>query len=194
MANAARLAPEGVTALLARWSEGDEAAGHLLMPAVYAELRAIARGYMRRESGLTLQPTGLVHEAYLRLIGQRHVEWQNRAHFYGIAARCMRRILVDQARRRHAAKRGSANTMVSLDDITEPAHDEAVDVRALDDALDALKRFDAHKSQLVELRFFGGLSIDEAAHVLDVSPRTAARQWRLARAWLHARLAEGAGS
>jgi RNA polymerase sigma factor (TIGR02999 family) len=173
-----------VTALLLAWSNGDEAARSRLFEAVYDELRQLARGRLRGERpDLSLAPTVLVHEAYLKLIDQRRVQWQNRSHFYSIAGHLMRRILVDHARARAAAKRG-ANARIPLDDVDVgvPPHD--VDVIALDAALDKLASVDRRQSELVELRFFAGLTVEEAAAALDVSPITVKRDWALARAWL----------
>lgn len=157
-----------------------------LMPLVYDELRRLARAYMRRESpGNTLQPTALVNEAYLRLIDQREVRWQNRAHFFGIAAQLMRRILVDRARRHHAAKRGGAGQRVSLEEVNAAVSDNEVDLISLDDALEKLAALDPQQSRVVELKFFGGLTIEEIAEVLGISPATIKREWSLAKAWLH---------
>lgn len=174
-----------VTALLAEWSRGDRDALAQLLPLVYAELRRIAARQLGRERpGHTLQPTALVHEVYLRLIDQRRVEWQDRAHFFGVAAQIMRRILVDHARRHKAAKRGDGVGHVALDDVVEAAAPAGVDVLTLDHALARLEKVDADLSRLVELRAFAGLTIEEAAHVLKVSPSTAKRDWRTAKAWL----------
>ena len=176
---------EDVTALLDGWSRGDPEALGRLVPLVYAELRRVAARQLRAErSGHSLQPTVLVHEAYLRLINQRQVEWQNRAHFFGVSAQIMRRILVDHARRRHAGKRGDAAPHLSIDAALEaPARDE-ISVLALDLALQRLQEVDASLAQIVELRAFGGLTIEEAAVVMKVSPSTAKREWRTAKAWL----------
>ena len=177
--------PKGVTQLLVAWGDGDEAARDELMPLVYEELRRLAHRYMGRERiGHTLQTSGLVNEAYLRLIDQSQVHWQNRAHFFGIAAQMMRRILVDYARSRGSAKRGGDARQVSLDEVATVSEARAADVVALDDALKGLAEIDERKSQIVELRFFGGLSIEETAKVLDVSPGTVMRDWTLAKAWL----------
>ena len=177
--------PDGdLTALLAAWTEGDESARGRLIDAVYAELRALARGYLRHERpDHSLPPTALVHEAFLKLVDQRHVSWQNRAHFFAIAARLMRRILVDHARTRDAAKRDGgqrvplAENIATIDPMT-------VDLLDLDTALEKLAVVDPRHSDLVELRFFGGLTVDEAAAVVGVAPATADRDWALARAWL----------
>jgi RNA polymerase sigma factor (TIGR02999 family) len=177
--------PHQVTQLLAAWSDGDQAARDQLMPLVYDELHRLAHQYMNRERpGHTLQTSGLVNEAFLRLVDQRDVKWQNRAHFFGIAAQMMRRILVDYARNRRYAKRGGAAHQVSLEEAMIVSEERAADVLALDDALKGLAEFDLRKSQIVELRFFGGLSIDETAEVLAVSPGTVMRDWTLAKAWL----------
>jgi RNA polymerase sigma factor (TIGR02999 family) len=176
-----------VTRLLLAWREGEAAAGDALMEAVYAELRRMARGYLSRErSDHTLPPTALVHEAYLRLVDQRHVRWQNRAHFFAIAARVMRRILVDHARARASIKRGGGEPVRLVDDgRLEPL---PIDILALDAALDRLAAIDSRQSKLVELRFFGGLTVEEAATVLSVAAVTAKRDWALARAWLYREL------
>ena len=180
-----------VTALLLAWGKGDRAAGDKLLPVVYAELHRRAAAAMRRESeGNTLQATALVHEAYMRLIDQRHSEWKNRAQFYGLAAQLMRRILIDHAREHLAAKRGGGAHQVTLSGIEAASDDEgAVDVLALHDALERLALLDARQSRLVELRYFGGLSIDETAEALEVSPATVKREWATARAWLKRELA-----
>jgi RNA polymerase sigma factor (TIGR02999 family) len=179
----------GVTALLADWSRGDRGALAQLLPLVYEELRAIAaRQLVRERVGHTLQPTALVHEAYLRLVDQRQVDWQNRAHFFGVAAQIMRRILVDHARRHAAEKRGDGVRCVSIDDAEQVAAPGDVPILALDHALERLEKVDAGLARMVELRAFGGLTIEEAAHVLDVSPSTAKREWRTAKAWLHREL------
>jgi RNA polymerase sigma factor (TIGR02999 family) len=183
-----------VTDLLRAWGAGDPAALDELLPLVYDELRRQARRYMRAQpSGHTLQTTALVHEAYLRLVGQSHVEWKGRAHFFGVAAKAMRSILVDHARARRAAKRGGAARAVTLDEAGEVATAVAgtqsrVDVLALDEALARLAELDSRKSRLVELRYFGGLGIEEAAAVLGVSPATVKRDWTTARAWLRREL------
>ena len=175
-----------VTRLLLDWSGGDKTALDKLMPLVYYELRRLAHHYMGRERpGHTLQTTALVNEAYLRLIDQRSVQWRNRAHFFGIASQMMRRILVDHARSRHYAKRGAGARQVSFDEVMVVSVERAAEVVALDDALTALAAIDQRKSEIVEMRFFGGLSIEEAAEVLAVSPGTVMRDWTLAKAWLH---------
>jgi RNA polymerase sigma factor (TIGR02999 family) len=175
----------GVTELLQAWSEGDDDALEQLIPLVEAELRGLARAYMRRERPEhTLQTTALINEAFLRLTDARRVRWQDRAHFLGISARLMRRILVDHARHRGYQKRGGGALRVTLHEGVAAATEPALDVVALDRALDALKKVDDRKSQTVELRFFGGLSVEETAEVLHVSTDTVKRDWRLAKLWL----------
>ncbi len=177
--------PHSVTQLLKDWSNGNQAAHDELMPLVYEELHRLARRYMSRERrGHTLQTSALVNEAYLRLVDQREVTWQSRAHFFGIAAQLMRRILVDHARSRQYSKRGGGARQVSLDEGAIVSPERAAVVVALDDALTSLAVIDSRKSQIVELRFFGGLSIEETAEVLAVSPGTIMRDWTLAKAWL----------
>jgi len=175
-----------VTALLQQWSRGDRDALEKLTPLVYEELRGIAAGYMRDERpGHTLQATALVHEAYVRLIGQKRVSWQNRAHFFGIAAQLMRRILIDHARRRQAAKRGVGGALrltAGVDVAGAPEQD--FDLLAIDGALLRLEQLDADQARIVELRFFGGLTVEETAEVAGVSTATVKREWRTARAWL----------
>jgi RNA polymerase sigma factor (TIGR02999 family) len=179
-----------VTDLLQAWAAGDQGALDALLPLVYDDLHRQARRYMRAQpSGHTLQTTALVHEAYLRLLGQSAVEWNGRAHFFLVAAKAMRSILIDHARARIAAKRGGASRALSLKDAGGIAGPEAgVDVLALHEALERLAEVDARKSQLVELRYFGGLGIDETAAVLGVSPATVKREWITARAWLRREL------
>ena len=177
-----------VTGYLVAWSNGQESAGGALMEAVYGELRRLARGFLRRERrGHPLPPTALVHEAYLKLVDQRRVRWQNRAHFFAIAARLMRRILVDYARANVAAKRGGCSTVL-LNDIDPAINPPDVDILALHSALEKLASIDPRQSRLVELRFFGGLTIEEAATVLAVAPVTVRRDWVLARTWLYREL------
>jgi RNA polymerase sigma-70 factor (ECF subfamily) len=177
--------PNEVTQLLIAWGNGDQAARDELMPLVYKELRRLAHRYMGRERpDHTLQTSALVNEAYLRLIDQKDVQWQNRAHFFGIAAQMMRRILVDYARKRGFAKRGGEARPVSLEEAMIVSEERAANVVALDDALKSLAEHDPRKSQIVELRFFGGLSIEETAEVLAVSAGTVTRDWTLAKAWL----------
>jgi RNA polymerase sigma-70 factor (ECF subfamily) len=174
-----------VTTLLVASSQGDKEAMNGLLPLVYAELRKLAARYLRRErSDHTLQATALVHEAYLRLIDQ-DVPWENRAHFFGVAAEMMRRILIDHARKHQAAKRGSGEIKLSLDEAINLTNERAEGLVALDDALKALAEIDSTKSKLVELRFFAGLSIEETAKVLGMGTATANRHWRMAKAWLY---------
>ncbi|MFN7930047.1 MAG: sigma-70 family RNA polymerase sigma factor [Blastocatellia bacterium] len=178
---------ETVTQLLTAYNHGDQSALEQVFPLVYHELRRLASGYLRRErEDHTLQPTALVHEAYLRLLGQ-DVAWQNRAHFLGVAAQMMRRILVDHARQHQAEKRGSGGVKIALDDVDaiNLSADRAADLIALDDALTALAAFDPQKSRMVELRYFAGLSVEETARVLDISIATFVRQWKTTRAWLY---------
>lgn len=178
-------APNEVTQLLVAWSNGDSAARDALMPLVHDELRRLAHRYMDRERGNhTLQTSALVNEAYLRLIDQKDVHWQNRAHFFGIAARIMRRILVDYARKRGFAKRGGNLQPVTFDEAMIVSPERAAEVVALDDALNCLAELDQRKSQIIELRFFGGLSVEETAEVLGVSAGTVMRDWTFAKAWL----------
>lgn len=180
-----------VTQLLLAWSQGDEAALERLAPLVEAELYRLAQHYLRQErDGHSLQPSDLINEAYLRLIDWNSVQWQNRAHFFGVAAGLMRRILVDRARRRGYRKRGGETIKVSLSKARNVAVSQGVDVVALDDALDALSVFDKRKCLIVELRFFGGLSEREAAEVLKVSERTVRREWSVAQAWLYRELSK----
>ena len=174
-----------VTALLTEWGHGNANALNELLPLVYTELRRIAAGQLRRErEGHTLQPTALVHEVYLRLIDQRQVDWRDRAHFFGAAAQVMRRILVDHARRRHASKRGDGLPNLSIDQAQDVIASDGIPVLALDQALDRLAGLDEDLARIVELRAFGGLTIEEVACVLKVSPTTAKREWRTAKAWL----------
>ncbi len=176
---------ENATQLLIDWSNGDAEAAAGLMPLVYDELRRLARRYLQGErADHTLQATGLVHEAYLRLVDQTNATWQNRAHFMAVAAQQMRHILVDYARRHRAEKRGGEWNKVDFDAALALPVSRNLDVIALDDALHDLVKLNPQHSQIVELRFFGGLTIDEVAEVLDVSPRTVKREWRMARAWL----------
>ena len=184
--------PDNVTLLLRKWSEGDESALEQLTPLVYDELHRLAHQHMRRESaGHVLQTSALINEAYLRLVDQPRIQWESRAHFFGIAARLMRRILVDDARKRSAAKRGGSLIQVPLDEATSMANEQAASVAALDNALKTLETVDARQGQIVELRFFGGLSIEETANVLQVSPGTVMRDWTFARAWLRNEMTRG---
>jgi RNA polymerase sigma factor (TIGR02999 family) len=178
-----------LTRLLQAWGSGDQDALDSLMPLVYDELRRLAHRYMKSErAGHTLQTTALVNEAYIRLIDVKGVSWQGRAHFFAISARLMRRILVDFARSRQYAKRGAGAQRVSLDEALLVSDSSYEDVLALDEALGSLASMDGRKGQVVELRFFGGLSVEETAEVLQVSPETVLRDWRLAKAWLVKRL------
>ena len=182
--------PEGITQLLVDWGKGDQAALDRLMPLVYSELRRLATNYLRRERmGHTLQPTALVNEAYLKLVGQKNAKWQNRAHFFAISAQLMRRILVDHARRHQADKRGGTDQQrLSITSAQELVAQQEVDLLALNEALDELSEMDAQQGRIVELKFFGGLSIDETAEVVGISHATVEREWKSARAWLRRRL------
>lgn len=181
---------DDITRLLARWADGDGKAFEALMPMVYEELRQLASHYLRHErSGHTLQPTALVHEAYLRLAGVRELQFRSRAHFYGAAARVMRRVLVDHARERGRLKRGGPERqLVPLDEAADAAIGAHVDFGALDDALSALERVAPQRARVVELRYFGGLSVEDTAEYLSVSPATVKRHWAFARAWLFRQL------
>ena len=182
-------APNQITDQLIAWSKGDAAALDKLIPAVYQELRRMADYYLRGEdSGHSLQPTALVHEAYLRLIDQTKVDWHNRAHFFGVAAQMMRRILVDHAKAKHRVKRGGTANKVSLDETIYLTSERAAELVALDVALKVLNQMDERKSRIVELRYFGGLTVEETAQVLDVSDKTVMRDWNLAKAWLYQEL------
>ena len=190
--------PAEVTHLLLAWGHGDQSAFERLAPLVYDELKRLARRYMARErDGHTLQPTALVNEVYLKLVDVNRIQWQNRAHFFAMSARLMRRILVDFARARHSRKRSSGGQNVSIDDALAVV-DPSTDFVALDEALKSLASIDTRKSQVVELRFFGGLSVMETAEALDVSEDTVTRDWKVAKAWLsrelHAGAREEAGS
>src|SRR6266545_8057226 len=181
-----------LTELLVAWSDGDEAALDRLAPLVHSELRRLASHYMRHErDGHLLQTTALINEAYLRLIDWKAVRWQNRAHFFGVAAQLMRRILIDFARGRHQDKRGGAAVQISLDDAAAMSVERSAEFIALDEALDQLAAIDPRRSRMVELRFFGGLTEEETAEALKVSPRTVRREWSLARAWLYRELKRG---
>jgi RNA polymerase sigma factor (TIGR02999 family) len=183
-----------ITRWLRNWGEGDQAALDRLMPAVYQELRRVARSYLRSERpDHTLQPTALIHEAYLRLIAQQFPAWQSRAHFYGIAAQLMRQILVEHARAHRAAKRGGGGEKLSLDGGGGYSVERVADLVALDDALTALAALDERKCRVIELRFFGGLNVEETAEALGISVATVGRELRLARAWLHRELANAGG-
>jgi len=184
--------PEEVTQLLLAWNGGDTAALGKLMPLVYDELRKAAKRYLRREpAGHSLQTTALVNEVYLRLIDAKNVRWQDRAHFFAISARLMRRVLVEFARRRRQFKRGGEARQISIEEALAFGQEQSADIVALDDALTELARLNPRQSQVVELRFFGGLTEDEIAVALKVSPRTVRNDWRLARAWLYRELNKG---
>jgi RNA polymerase sigma-70 factor, ECF subfamily len=181
-----------ITRLLADWSNGDQAALDRLLPLVYEELHRLARSYMRRERpDHTLQTTALVHEAYLRLVGQQNVHWQSRVHFFAAAAQVMRHILVDHARGRRRVKRGEGTPEVSLDEGAIISEERADELLAVNDALISLTALDPRKSRVFELRYFGGMSVDEAAEALQVSPATVARDWRMAKAWLRREMVAG---
>ena len=178
-----------VTQLLQQWSDGRQDALDRLLPQIYAQLRRLAASYLRRERrDHTLQATALIHEAFVKLIDQRAVRWQSRAHFFGIAAQAMRRILVDHARAHQAAKRGDGERPVSLDDVAVIGAMPDVELLALHEVLTRLEALDPRQSRLVELRFFGGLTLEETAEVLQISPATVGREWTLAKAWLYAEL------
>ena len=184
--------PGDVTALLLAWKDGSSEALDELTPIVYSELRTLARHHLRGERrDHSLQPTALTHEAFLRLFGTRKVEWQNRAHFFAVASQLMRRVLVEHARKQGAAKRGAGATRVTLGDAEGPTTSVDVDVVALHEALDRLEAIDSRQSRIVELRYFGGLSTEEVAEVLGVSPATVKREWRVAKLWLRRALEAG---
>lgn len=181
-----------VTALLVDWSNGDRNALEELMPLVYGELRRLAGAHLRRErSDHTLQSTALVHEAFLRLVNQKDVHWRSRAHFYGIAARMIRRILVDHARAQNAGKRGFGAIKIELDEAMAVSQQPEVDLVGLDDALERLAAMDERQGRIVELRFFAGLSVEETAEVMHLSPATVKREWSSARAWLYREILKG---
>jgi len=181
----------GVTGILVRLSDGDRDAVNDLLPLVYEELRRLAGSYLRQErSDHTLQPTALVNEAYLKMVDINQISWQNKAHFVAVAANQMRRILVDHARRRNAFKRGGEFHILTLNDEIDKAADETTELIELDDALTELARMDALKAQIVEMRYFGGLTMDEVAEVLGVSVITVKRHWKMTKAWLYGRLAK----
>jgi RNA polymerase sigma factor (TIGR02999 family) len=190
------LQEEGVTQLLVEWGGGDRAALDRLLPLVFDELRRLAASYLRRErAGHTLQPTALVNEAYLRLVGQEGAQWQNRAHFFGIAANLMRQILVDHARQRAAEKRGGSQLQrLSLTQAERLVRQEELDVLALNEALERLAEFDEQQARIVEMKFFAGLTIEETAEVLGISHATVEREWKLARAWLRRELSQQPGT
>ena len=184
--------PSEVTQLLVDWTGGNKAALDQLMPLVYKELRRLASSYLRKERrDHTLNSVGLVNEAYLRLVDYSNLRWQDRAQFFGLAAQVMRRILIDHARRHHYAKRGGGSPNVSLDETAVFSEERASDLVALDDALTSLASIDPRKSQVVELRFFGGLNIEETAEVLNLSSMTVRREWRWAKAYLHQEISKG---
>ena len=190
---------EDITRLLKAWGRGDAAALDRLTPLVYERLRRMARSYMRNERpGHTLQATALVNEAFVRLVDVRDLDWTDRAHFFAVCARVMRRILVDAARSRKAVKRGGHadraehSTAINLDQLPDPASEVSAEVCALDEALQVLAQIDPRRAQVIELRFFGGLTVEETAQVLQTSPQTVMREWRLARAWLARELSSGA--
>lgn len=182
--------PKGqITGLLQDWRNGDQTAIDKLLPIVYDELRRLAAGFFRRERlNHTLEPTALVHEAYLHLVDQSRVGWENRAHFFGAAAQLMRRILIDHARSRNAAKRGGGEIRVTLADDAALTEQRELDLISLDAALEELAALDERQGKIVEMRFFGGLSIEETAEVLEISPATVKREWNTAKAWLYRRM------
>jgi RNA polymerase sigma factor (TIGR02999 family) len=183
--------PQEITQMLLELTDGNEEVVNQILPHIYDELRRLASSYLRRErSNHTLQPTALVHEAYMKLIDQTRVKWQNRAHFFGIAAQVMRRILMDHARKHTAEKRGGdAEVLPIEEEILIVSHDKSAELIALDDALQQLAEMDERKAKIVELRYFGGLSIEETAEVIGVSVPTVNREWRMAKAWLYSELA-----
>lgn len=187
------LTADDLTGLLVEWREGDKAALDRLIPLVYDQLRRIAHRYVQRErNGHTLQTSALVNEAYLRLAGQEKVLWQNRAHFFAVSAQVMRHILIDHARRRRYAKHGGEVRQISIKDASVMSMERAAELIALEEALDELAKFDQRKSYVVELRYFGGLNLEETAEVLNISLMTVRRDWRAAKAWLYRRMkAEG---
>ena len=181
-----QVAQNEVTQLLLDWGNGDESALDKLMPLVYEELRRLARRHLNRERpGQTLQTTDLIHETYLKLVDQHRVKWQNRAHFFGVSAQLMRRILVDLARRRNRMKRGGGVPVLALEENLVASQKPPLDLVAFDEALTRLAVIDARKARVVELRFFGGLEVEETAEFLSVSPVTVMRDWKMARTWLH---------
>lgn len=178
-----------VTRLLADWRDGNAVAAEALIPLIYNELRQLASSYLRRERDAdTLQPTALVHEAWLKLAGQEQPEWQSRSHFFGVAARCMRQILVDHARRNLAEKRGGANAKQTLNEAVSFSSDSSAAMVALHGALESLAKFSARKAEIIELRFFGGFSVEETARALNISVATVGREQRMAEAWLYREL------
>lgn len=183
--------PQNITVILQDWSRGNRAAADALIPLVYDELRRVAYNYLRRENGAnTLQPTALVNEAYLKLIDISNVSWRDRAHFFAVASNVMRHILVDRARARHAEKRGGGVQTIILDDAVSFSQKTEIDLLALDEALEKLAALDERQARIVEIRFFGGLSVEETADVLELSTRTIKREWSFAKAWLHKTLSD----
>jgi RNA polymerase sigma-70 factor, ECF subfamily len=181
--------PQEISVILKDWSGGDRASADALLSLVYDELRKIAGQYLRKEkSGHTLQPTALVHEAYMKLIDISDISWNDRAHFFAVSASIMRRILVDHARGKLTEKRGGDIQRISLDDVDSFSDEPDIDLLAVDEALKELCKFDELQSRIVELRFFGGLTIEETAHVAGISPATVKREWAMAKAWLHRKL------
>lgn len=184
-----------ITGLLLKWGNGDKAALDRVMPLIYAELRRLAHRHMRRErAGDTLQTTALINEAYLRLIDYERVQPRDRSHFFAIAAQAMRRILIERARSRRSAKRGSGGQKVSLDEAAGMSDERAAEMLALDEALSSLAAIDPRKAQIVELKYFGGMTIEETANVLGVSTPTVERDWQMARIWLHREISQGSGT
>jgi len=181
--------PQQVTQLLVEWGNGNQAALDQLMPLVYAELRKMAKRHMRQQRpGHTLQTTALVHEAFFKLVGESGKQWENRAHFFGVAAQAMRHVLVDYARSAHAQKRGGARQPVTLDEAMAISTERLAEVIELDDCLTVLAKLHPRQSEVISLRYFGGLSVEETAETLKVSPETVMRDWRVAKAWLHTQL------
>jgi len=183
-------ASDAISRMVERASSGDQEAISELVPIVYGELRKLARGYLRKEQKATLQATGLVHEAYLRLLRDKNLHWANRAHFLAIAARSMRQILVERARAREAAKRGGGQIAITLDETIPGRNEKTVDLLTLDDALNKLSKLDPKQSEIVELRYFGGLTVEETATVMGISPATVKRWWELSKAWLRREMSE----
>jgi RNA polymerase sigma factor (TIGR02999 family) len=181
--------PQEISVILKDWSGGNRASADVLLTLVYDELRKIAGKYLRKErSGHTLQPTALVHEAYMKMIDISDINWQDRAHFFAVSANVMRHILVDPARAKLADKRGGDSERIALEDAISLSNEPNVDLLAVDEALNELAGFDEQQSRIVELRFFGGLTIEETAHVVGISPATVKREWTMAKAWLHRKL------
>jgi len=180
-----------ISVILRDWSDGNRASADALLTIVYDELRKIAAQYLSKErSGHTLQPTALVHEAYMKLVDISDIKWQDRAHFFAVSANVMRHILVDHARAKRAAKRGGSAQRIEFDDAVSLSNEPNVDLLAIDESLKELAKFDEQQSRIVELRFFGGLTIEETAHVVGISPATVKREWSVAKAWLRRRLQE----